>query len=153
MSKWDVERRTKEAKAAEELALVKQELDAFRFNLERKESAMHGLTRNVDRVAGEMNRFQEGSENLRKYCERRLDKQSGVINSAKTELEVKLLAVETKHNELSDELWGEETGLSNVISGLNKTEKVVQGLADELKRVTKGKAEVSQLTKLQEEVS
>jgi hypothetical protein len=50
MSRWDVQRRSQEAKVAEEISLMKHELDGFRYNLERKESALHGLQRTVDRV-------------------------------------------------------------------------------------------------------
>merc|ERR1719197_1730048 len=40
MSRWDVQRRGQEAKVAEELSLMKHELDGFRYNLERKEAPM-----------------------------------------------------------------------------------------------------------------
>jgi len=153
LGKWDVQRRASEAKVAEEISVVKQELDAFRYNLERKESALHGLQRSVDRVQGEMNRLQESQEALRRHCEKRLDQQSKAINGAKTDFEVKLLALETKHNNLSDELWGEETGLAKVTGELQKTNSIVTVLSEEMKKVQRSKANVQQLERMQEEVN
>jgi chromosome segregation ATPase len=153
LGKWDVQRRASEAKDAEEISVVKQELDTFRYNLERKESALHGLQRSVDRVQGEMNRLQESQEALRRHCEKRLDQQSKAINGAKTDFEVKLLALETKHNNLSDELWGEETGLAKVTGELQKTNSIVTVLSEEMKKVQRSKANVQQLERMQEEVN
>ncbi len=34
------------------------------------------------------------------------------MSSLKSDLEVKQIMLETKHNQLADELWGEETGLA-----------------------------------------
>jgi len=153
LGKWDVQRRASEAKVAEEISVVKQELDSFRYNLERKESALHGLQRSVDRVQGEMNRLQESQEALRRHCEKRLDQQSKAINGAKTDFEVKLLALETKHNNLSDELWGEETGLAKVAGELQKTNSIVTVLTEEMKKVQRSKANVQQLERMQEEVN
>jgi len=153
LGKWDVQRRASEAKVAEEISVVKQELDSFRYNLERKESALHGLQRSVERVQGEMNRLQESQEALRRHCEKRLDQQSKAINGAKTDFEVKLLALETKHNNLSDELWGEETGLAKVTGELQKTNSIVTVLSEEMKKVQRSKANVQQLERMQEEVN
>lgn len=153
MSRWDVQRRSQEAKVAEEISLMKHELDGFRYNLERKESALHGLQRTVDRVTGEMNRLQDSQDQLRKYCEERLDVQSKAINTARTDLEVKLIALESKHNSLADELWGEETGLAKVTGELSKTNLVVGQLSEEMKKVQEKKASLAQLGKVQEEVN
>merc|ERR1719197_1637411 len=152
MSRWDVQRRGQEAKVAEELSLMKHELDGFRYNLERKEASIHGLQRTVDRVTAEMNRLQDSQDQLRKYCEERIDSQSKSINSARADLEVKLISLETKHNSLADELWGEETGLAKVTGELSKTNLVVQQLTEEMKRVQEKKASLTQLAKVQEEV-
>jgi len=153
MSRWDVQRRGQEAKVAEELSLMKHELDGFRYNLERKEASIHGLQRTVDRVTAEMNRLQDSQDQLRKYCEERIDSQSKSINSARADLEVKLISLETKHNSLADELWGEETGLAKVTGELSKTNLVVQQLTEEMKRVQEKKASLTQLAKVQEEVN
>jgi len=153
MSRWDVQRRGQEAKVAEELSLMKHELDGFRYNLERKEASIHGLQRTVDRVTAEMNRLQDSQDQLRKYCEERIDQQSKSINTARADLEVKLIALETKHNSLADELWGEETGLAKVTGELSKTNLVVQQLTEEMKKVQDKKASLTQLAKVQEEVN
>ena len=53
--------------------------------------------------------------------------------------QVKLISLETKHNSLADELWGEETGLAKVTGELSKTNLVVQQLTEEMKRVQEKK--------------
>mmetsp|Transcript_6004 Transcript_6004/g.14338 ORF Transcript_6004/g.14338 Transcript_6004/m.14338 type:complete len:564 (+) Transcript_6004:67-1758(+) len=153
MSKWDVQRRSQEAKVAEDIAFMKHELDGFRYNLERKESAINALQRTVDRLVGEMHRLQDSQDQLRKYCEDRIDTQSKAINNARTDIEVKLIALETKHNSLADELWGEETGLAKVQGDLSKTNGIVMQLSDEMKKVQKNKAAVTHLERVQEEVN
>merc|ERR1712072_532274 len=92
-------------------------------------------------------------DQLRKYCEERIDSQSKSINSARADLEVKLTSLETKHNSLADELWGEETGLAKVTGELSKTNLVVQQLTEEMKKVQEKKASLTQLSKVQEEVN
>lgn len=59
LSHWDVQRRTHEAKVAEEMSLTKHELEGFRYNLEQKESIIRGLSRTSERINGEMGKVQE----------------------------------------------------------------------------------------------
>jgi hypothetical protein len=136
----------------EDQTFLKQELDGFRYNLEQKESALHHLNRGVDRAVAELNRLQEMQDSLKVLCDDRLDESSKRINSCRAELEVQISSLELKHHALTDQLWGEETGLAKVTGELNKTNVTVEKLQQEMVKVQKGKAESEQLERLQEDV-
>jgi len=153
MSTWDAERRRAEAKVAENISTMKQELDAFRYSLERKDASMHGMQRTMDRAVSELGKSQEGNEALRQYVEKRLSEHGRDISNAKTDLEVKLISLETKHNRLCDELWSEETGLAQVAGKLATTNSLVTRLSEDIKRMQHCKANVVQLESVQEEVN
>eukprot|EP00746_Dinoflagellata_sp_MGD_P106778 gnl/MRDRNA2_/MRDRNA2_44727_c0_seq1.p1 gnl/MRDRNA2_/MRDRNA2_44727_c0~~gnl/MRDRNA2_/MRDRNA2_44727_c0_seq1.p1 ORF type:complete len:578 (-),score=134.15 gnl/MRDRNA2_/MRDRNA2_44727_c0_seq1:41-1774(-) len=152
MGKWDQQRRYHEARVTEDQTFLKQELDGFRYNLEQKESALHHLNRGVDRAVAELNRLQEMQNSLKNLCDERLDDSSKRINSCRAELEVQIHSLELKHHALTDQLWGEETGLAKVTGELHKTNVTVDKLQQEMIQVQKGKAESEQLERLQEDV-
>merc|ERR1719191_1550148 len=85
-------------------------------------------------------------------CDERLDEQSKRINITKSELEVQICSLELKHHALTDQLWGEETGLAKVTGELHKTNVQVSKLQEQMEAVQKGKAESEQLERLQEDV-
>lgn len=153
MAKWENERRAVQAHVAESVANMKQDLDNFRYSLERKDSTIHSMQRTMDRLVGELSKVQEGSEALRQHMELRLAQTSKVLNGSKTDLECKLIGLETKHNRLSDELWGEETGLARATANITKTNDLVMSLSEEMKRMQHDKANVSQLEAVQDDVN
>jgi len=153
MSKWEVERRTQQTNTVETMAGMKQDLDNFRYSLERKDAAIHSMQRTLDRMVGELSKLQEGSEALRHHVETRQAQQSKILNGAKTDLEVKIIALETKHNRLSDDLWGEETGLARATMNITKTNDLVMSLSEEMKRMQHDKANVLQLEAVQDDVN
>lgn len=152
MGKWDQQRRYHEARVTEDQTFLKQELDGFRYNLEQKESALHHLNRGVDRAVAELNRLQEMQDSLKGLCEERLDESSKRVNATRAELEVQISSLELKHHALTDQLWGEETGLAKVTGELHKTNKTVEKLQQDMLQVQTGKAESEQLERLQEDV-
>jgi myosin heavy subunit len=152
MSKWDHERRAVQAHVAETLSSMRQDMDNFRYSLERKDSSIHSMQRTMDRLVGELSKVQEGSEALRQHVELRLAQTGKILNGAKTDLECKLIAQETKLNRLSDELWGEETGLARATSQIKTTNDLVMSLSEEMKRMQHDKANVSQLEAVQDDV-
>ena len=97
--------------------------------------------------------MQDLQDGLRKYCEDRLDSQSKSINNTRTDVEVKLIGLETKHNSLAEELWGEETGLARVQGELTNTNKQVHTLVDDVKKLQKTRATTAQLERVQEGVA
>merc|ERR1719486_1365247 len=153
MSKWENERRAVQAHVAETMSNMKQDLDNFRYSLERKDASIHSMQRTMDRLVGELSKMQEGSEALRQHVELRLAQSGKVLNGAKTDLECKLIVLETKHNRLSDELWGEETGLARATSNITKTNDLVMSLTEEMKRMQHDKANVTQLEAVQDDVN
>jgi len=152
MSRWDLQRRTHEAAIDEKTEAMQQKLEAYRYSLEQKESALHHLHRSVDRMATELNHAMEEQENQKELFENRLDAESRKINQVRSDIDVRLASMELKHNALTDELWGEETGLAKVAGELKKTNAVFGQLEESVLALQEGKAEAAQLDKLRAEV-
>mmetsp|Transcript_36331 Transcript_36331/g.66011 ORF Transcript_36331/g.66011 Transcript_36331/m.66011 type:complete len:603 (+) Transcript_36331:2-1810(+) len=155
MSRWDTQRRAHEASVDESLQGMSQKLEAYRYSLEQKESVLHHLHRNVDRTAMELNRLFDSQESHKELLETRIDDQSRRINTARSETEVRIAGLELKHNALTDELWGSQTGLAKVagelakVAGEDGSFARLQASVDELRE---GKAEAAQLDRLRSEV-
>ncbi|CAJ1384567.1 unnamed protein product [Effrenium voratum] len=97
------------------------DIDLFRYELERMDASVQGTQRTVDRVVGELGRVQDVGDSLRADTEKRLCQQNKMLNVFKTDLEVKLVSLENRYNKLSDDVWGEETGLAKVMHDLSRT--------------------------------
>merc|ERR1711972_975525 len=136
----------------EKTEAMQQKLEAYRYSLEQKESALHHLHRSVDRMATELNHAMEEQENQKDMFEGRIDAESRKINQVRSEIDVRLASMELKHNALTDELWGEETGLAKVAGELKKTNAVFGQLEESVCALQEGKAEAAQLDKLRAEV-
>jgi len=152
MGKWDVQNKAFATKTSEELTILKTELDGFRYNLDQKESALMHLNRSVDRTVAELNRLQDTQGKLDDDVERRLDAFSKRLNTTGVELQTKLSALELKHDALTDELWGEETGLAKVTGELHKTMESVEKLKADMGWVQEHKSERADLQKVRIEV-
>lgn len=123
MAEWDNLRLAQEGKVKEDISTMRHELDSFRYDLERKESSIHGMQRTCDRLVGEANRMHDMQSSLQKYCEERVNSHSKLISRNRTELEAKQISLEQKHNKLSDQVWGEETNLKKVSTELKKNKR------------------------------
>lgn len=66
---------------------MRQDLDVFRYELERMDSSVQGAQRTVDRVVGELGRVQDIGDALRADTEKRLGQQNKMLNVFKTDLE------------------------------------------------------------------
>lgn len=152
MSRWDTQRRAHESTVDESLQVMAQKLEAYRYSLEQKESVLHHLHRNVDRTAMELNRLCDMQESRKETLESRIDEQSRKINQARSEIDVRIAGLELKHNALTDELWGEETGLAKVAGELKKTHASFAKLEAAVDELREGKAEAAQLDRLRSEV-
>jgi len=153
MIKWDSQRKIYEAAVDETLEAMQHKLDGQRFALEQKESTLHHLNRNLDRVASEVNRLLEDQDAVRDLCETRVDEQSKRLNQFKAEAEVRFATMERQHNALSDELWGDELSLAKVAGELKKTNATFGKLEDAVSALQEGKAEAVQLEKLRADVA
>jgi hypothetical protein len=153
MGRWDAQRRQHESSLDEKQEAMQQKLDSYQFNLEQKESALHHLNRNVTRLAEELKHITEESEIQKDATEERLDDISLKVASSRGELEAKIVSLELKHSNLTDELWGEETGLAKVAGELKKTNLAFKGLQEAVSRLQAEKAEAVALEKLRSEVA
>jgi len=153
MLKWDSQRKIYEAAVDENLEATQHKLDAMRFALKQKESTLHHLNRNLDRVASEVNRLLEDQDAVREVCESRVDEQSKRLNQFKAEAEVRFATMERQHNALSDELWGDELSLAKVAGELRKTNATFGKLEDAVAALQDSKAEAVQLEKLRADVA
>jgi hypothetical protein len=152
MAKWDTQRRTHESQVEESLQGMQQKLEAYRYSLEQKESVLHHLHRNVERCAMELNRLGDSLHGKEDFLEARIDEQSRKINQEKTESEVRIAGLELKLAALTDELWGEETGLAKVAGELKKAHSSFEKLEMAVDSLKEGKAEAAQLDRLRAEV-
>jgi len=153
LSRWDAERRAVSAHVTELMSATRLDMESFRSSIERQDSAIQSVQRTVDRVVGELTVVQQGSDALGQQVEQRLAHQGQVLNGAKTDLELKMIAQETKLDRLGDELWAEETGLAKANAELTLTSKLAQQLRDDVQRQQKEKADLTQLAHLQHEVT
>jgi len=153
LSKYDSERKQWQATATDSLSCMKQDLDVFRYELERMDAYVQGAQRTVDRVVGELGRVQDIGDSLRADTDKRLGQQNKMLNVFKTDLEVKLVNLENRYNKLSDDLWGEETGLAKVMHDLSSTNEVVTSMSTEFASMKHDKASIAQLQMVQEEVN
>ena len=64
---------------------------------------------------------------------------------------MKLVSLENRYNKLSDDLWGEETGLAKVMHDLSRTNEVVTSMSTEFGSMRHDKASIAQLQAVQEE--
>merc|ERR1719271_1080977 len=152
MAKWDTQCRTHESQVEESLQGMQQKLEAYRYSLEQKESVLHHLHRNVERSAMELNRLADAQEVSKELLEGRIDEQSRKINQEKAEWEVKIAGLELKLAALTDELWGEQTGLAKVAGELKKAHSSFEKLEADVLALKEGKAEAAQLDRLRAEV-
>ncbi|CAJ1351894.1 unnamed protein product [Effrenium voratum] len=117
------------------------------------DASVQGTQRTVDRVVGELGRVQDVGDSLRADTEKRLCQQNKMLNVFKTDLEVKLVSLENRYNKLSDDVWGEETGLAKVMHDLSRTNEVVTSMSTEFSSMKHDKASIAQLQMVQEEVN
>lgn len=152
LGRWDVQRRLFEAGVDEKLEMAQQRMEGFRYSLEQKESALHHLHRSVDRVAAELNLTAEEQERQKQNFEDRIDEQSRKLNQAKSEIDVAIAGLELRHNALSDELWGEETGLARAIGEIKRLSAALETVEATVAGLGRDKAEKTQLDMLRTEV-
>jgi len=153
MTKWDSQRRVHESQVEESLVITKQQLEGFKYGLEQKESVLHHLQRSFERSAMELNRLGDAQEVSQERLELRVDEQSRKINLEKSHNEVQIAGLELKLAALTDELWGEETGLAKVAGELKKAHSSFGKLEAAVDTLKEGKAEAAQLDRLRAEVA
>eukprot|EP00747_Dinoflagellata_sp_TGD_P103440 gnl/TRDRNA2_/TRDRNA2_168962_c1_seq1.p1 gnl/TRDRNA2_/TRDRNA2_168962_c1~~gnl/TRDRNA2_/TRDRNA2_168962_c1_seq1.p1 ORF type:complete len:621 (+),score=149.40 gnl/TRDRNA2_/TRDRNA2_168962_c1_seq1:58-1920(+) len=152
MTRWDGQRRQHEAQVDESMMTFEQKLDAFKYNMDQKESVLHQLRRQVERCASELNRMQQNKEDFSERFEDQMEYLSKKVNNSHADIEVAIAGIELKHNALTDALWGEETGLAKVTGELKKSSLHLAQLEESVAKLEKEKAEAAQLEQLRFEI-
>jgi len=139
-------------KSYEDLRLVRTELDGLQRSLEKRDSAIQHLQRDIDRVCMELNRQQDRFHDIEE-----ITKTVGVdsrkeANRAACELEAKIAALQMQHNALTDELWGDEMGLAKVSGQVFKTNETIKQLQEKVDFVEGSMVEASHLDSLRTDV-
>lgn len=152
LSKFDNLRGQHEMKVGESIENLEQRLEGFRYSLEQKESVIHQMNRSVDRIAIELNHVMEEQAARQEGYDARIDEVSRRLTQLRAELEVRFVAIEQKHHALTDQLWGEETGLAKVMGELKKTNARFNKMEDTVTK-EQSKGEHSHFDKLRTEVA
>lgn len=152
MRHFDAERRSDHLSSTETMARLSNELDALRYRLEQKDSTVHSLQRTADRILRELGQVQDGGDVTRKHVDARLQETSRLLNSSTAELEVKVLVLESKHHQLCDKVWSEETALAKAREEFMKIQALVGTLGTEVTQIKKDSATVEHLTSVQTDV-
>lgn len=150
MTQWDAERHLKQIEVAESLADARNELDTFRFTLDRKDAEINSLQRTMERMTCQFSKLQETTDEFWQKVEERLSQLTKQMNTTKTEVEVKMTSLETRHNRLSDELWEDKTNLAKLNEAYTSTHSLTASLGEEVIRLQHDKASVMQLEIIQE---
>jgi len=152
LGKFDNLRSQHEIKVGESIENLEQRLEGFRYSLEQKESVIHQMHRSVDRIAIELNHAMEEQDARQEGYESRIDEVSRRLTQLRAELDVRFVAIEQKHNALTDQLWGEETGLAKVMGELKKTNARFNKMEEAVTK-EQSKGEQSHIEKLRTEVA
>lgn len=152
MARWDTQRRSHESNIDEKVETINQRMETYRYSLDQKESALHHLHRSIDRMATELNHAMDSQDALKEEAESRMDDLSRKVHRFENEVEVRLAGMELKHNSLTDELWGEETGLAKVAGELKRTNMMYNKLETSVAGLQAEKAEASLLDRLHSDV-
>jgi hypothetical protein len=122
-----------------------------RYLIERESSGMRAVQRTNDRCVEELQKLHEENAADRREADDRYRQYQKMLSNARTDLEVKYCELEARLHRLSDELWGETTGLTQVTRDLRKADERIDVLAKETARLDGAKASVSSMSALQDE--
>jgi len=153
MTKMDAQVHASCVRCDEEMRRLNEEFDGQQKNLERKESAILHLQRCLDRVTMELNRvLAKQDESVEMEVQHQLDEQRRVAHKMICQLEAKLMNMELQHANLTDQLWGEETGLAKVTGEVKKLTETVESLVETVTILQASRVQPEHLARLREEV-
>jgi uncharacterized phage infection (PIP) family protein YhgE len=137
----------------EDVKGLRGELEGFAKNLERKESAILHTQRSLDRCSMELNRLLDNeSMTMEKEIQEKLDETRKMTHKMICELEAKIMGLELKQAALTDELWGEETGLARVSGEVKKTRESIDELSGVVNKLKDARVLPEHLSDLRHEV-
>lgn len=153
LSRWDVQRKTSEAGVDERLENMHTSLEALKYSLEQKESALHHLHRQLDRCAAEVSNANARHGDFKKFVESRLDDLALKVGKSAAEVEVQIMGLRLQHDALTDQLWSDETGLAKVAGELKRTNATLHDLESSVTGLEESKATAAEVYTLRAEVA
>eukprot|EP00403_Amphidinium_massartii_P016176 CAMPEP_0178411506 /NCGR_PEP_ID=MMETSP0689_2-20121128/21528_1 /TAXON_ID=160604 /ORGANISM="Amphidinium massartii, Strain CS-259" /LENGTH=610 /DNA_ID=CAMNT_0020032711 /DNA_START=35 /DNA_END=1864 /DNA_ORIENTATION=+ len=139
-------------KAFEDVKLVRTELDGVQRSLEKRDTMIQHLQRNIDRVVMEFNRQQDRMADVEEIAKTVGNDFRREANQTACDLEAKITALEMKHHALTDELWGEEMGLAKVSGQLLKTNESIKTMQAKVESLEDSMVDAHHLEKLRSDV-
>lgn len=137
----------------QEIRQLRGEFDGQQKNLERKETAILHLERCLDRATMELNRvLAKQEDSFDKEVQKQLDEQRRVAHKMICELEAKIMGLELQLASITDQLWGEETGLAKVTGQVKKIYETVDTLSSAVTTLQASRVQPEHLARLREEV-
>eukprot|EP00928_Gymnodinium_smaydae_P038998 TRINITY_DN26748_c1_g3_i1.p1 TRINITY_DN26748_c1_g3~~TRINITY_DN26748_c1_g3_i1.p1 ORF type:complete len:703 (-),score=131.61 TRINITY_DN26748_c1_g3_i1:14-2122(-) len=153
MSQWDHDRSEWQLEVTESVQGMRQEVASVQSKMESETARVNSLQRIVERMTADLQRLHDSGDSLREHVDRKVGQQSKLLSSMKTDVEVQLIALEAKHTRLSDELFGESTGLTKVTRQVGNTNTKLEALSSEVLRIAAVKADSASLEAVQYDVN
>merc|ERR1719160_912998 len=153
LSRWDVQRRSQEAKVEESLSLKTHDINALRATLEVKTSEFKGLGRTVTKLGDIVESSKEEHNKLRQYCIERIDTSRDKLYKLRDEFETRMTAAETETHTLKDVQCSIDSGLGHLTAELKRLDSIIVEHGEAIEEMQKGKAPRSSLDALQSEMT
>merc|ERR1719160_46115 len=153
LSRWDVQRRSQEAKVEESLSLKTHDINALRATLETKTSEFKGLGRAVQKLGDIVEAGKEEVTKLRTYCVERIDTSRDKLYKLRDEFETRMTAAETETHTLKDVQCSIDSGLGHLTAELKRLDAIIVDHGEAIEEMQKGKAPRSSLDALQSEMT
>jgi hypothetical protein len=153
LSRWDVQRRSQEAKVEESLSLKTHDINALRATLEVKTSEFKGLGRTVTKLGDIVDASKEEHNKLRQYCIERIDTSRDKLYKLRDEFETRMTAAETETHALKDVQCSIDSGIGHLTAELKRLDSIITEHGEGIVQMQKGKAPRSSLDALQSEMT
>merc|ERR1719326_229103 len=153
MSKWEVQRRANEAKVAEELSLMKQDLDVFRRMLEQNKAKGEEFQRVLSRQREEVQTLGKRVDRGCEFMEAGIKEHSERSMEFRNEIGSVMEKDVRDRDEQQDELRRMRSTMAGVQGRVSEHAEALAGLSETIRAQQAGKAGARQLENLQSELS
>lgn len=143
------------SRCTEDINTLHCEFDALQKNVELKESAICHMQRSLDRCGLELNRIlaNQDADADRKVYEEQIEDIRKTTHRMVCELEAKIMGMELQQAALTDQLWGEETGLAKVCGEVKRTREALSAVTASVQDLQSVQVKPEHLTHLRNEVN
>eukprot|EP00928_Gymnodinium_smaydae_P027478 TRINITY_DN21248_c0_g1_i1.p1 TRINITY_DN21248_c0_g1~~TRINITY_DN21248_c0_g1_i1.p1 ORF type:complete len:660 (+),score=156.64 TRINITY_DN21248_c0_g1_i1:154-2133(+) len=152
LARWEKEQVAKNTETSEEVSLIRQDLDGFRYTLEMGNTSIASIKRCIDRTVEELRVASTNSDALRHHMNTQLEQQRQILNDFTNDFTAKFSMLETRQNSLNDDLWDNASGLARLGRELKITDDTVSKMCEEVKNLDFAKASVRELEAMREQV-